>query len=209
MWNELWRWQAEHQYENKGEGMRWARGDPPPVEVAGTRPVEPDRALFVGWDGGAPVSSLVCGLGLHETKGYLFLDDLTTNPKAWPKIKYRAVELALTAAQQYAVSVGKPICAFTAFRGLYRIAKRLGFVARPQGALLVFASTALPLEREVEKKPGPPLKGPGSPLAERSRSGVGQPASSRVPRQDVLRAANLADTDDQEAEKVQRKRRRA
>jgi hypothetical protein len=127
--------------------LRWRWSDSPPHEGTVIRPSEPDRALFVV-DSEATVGSLaiIAGLGLHETRAYVFLDDLTTNPQTLGRLRLSAVEHLLRAAQQYAVSVGKPICAFTAVPSLYRIAKRLGFASRPRGALLVFAAPTLPLK---------------------------------------------------------------
>ena len=179
-WDELWRWQCLHR-----GGLGWPAGGEPPRELLRLRPLAPDRALFVGAT--TPGLPNVCGLGLHETRGYVFLDDLTTNPDVPVRLRLRAVELLLRAAQQYAISVGKPICAFTSVPSLYRIARRLGFVSRPAGALLVFADAAIPLEGPSAKKTGRPLsKAAGSPVSERNvRRTDRQPNGSKVPGQSI------------------------
>ena len=169
MWDELWLWQAEHV-----GGVCWEPpGDPPIGGPVVRRPNVPDRAFFVGRpDAEVGRGALIAGVGLHEARSYVFLDDLTTNPAAPGRDRLQAVELVLKAAQQYAVSVGKPICAFTAVPSLYRIARRLGFAARPAGALLVFADRALPL--------GPPAFTPREeknrrpPREERRSTGDGE-----------------------------------
>jgi hypothetical protein len=195
MWDELWRWQA-------------ARVATVP------RPPEPERALFVadvtwvaGVGGGAAghaTGTLAAGIALHETKAYIFLDDLTTNPAAPLRLRHAGATLVLATAKQYCLSVGKPACAFTSYRGLYKIARRLGFEARPSGALLVWSLPHEPFPGEFEarvvaqpretKKGGPVAKPArhtvdGENVYERDR----HPSNGKVSRQVVREVVKSAD----------------
>ena len=189
MWDTLWRWQCEH------------RGFRPTDAVANhPRPPEPDRALFV-----ATADCPIAGVGLHETRAYVFLDDLTTNPEAPARLRYDAVEHVLRAAQQYAVSVGKPLCAFTSVPSLYRIARRLGFVARPSGALLISAIGALTLEEPPARARAKKKRAAQGPRTQATRSTLDgenvrldrQHTQPRVPRQAVKRIVKLSNGQDE------------